>query len=342
MKVITGLINSTGLVENYVPLVDSLLIVDGTRVKKVHASAFPVVNNRQYRLPIVIDGSGFLIAGFRQGPNGLAVDSYSKGWRGYSVKSSQFISPSWMFSRVTNMKRLQSGAILLVWYKELFGTTKSFPCFSYRKLDGTWITLEPEWDNLSMGMPWVSADFAQDITGGIWYFAQHDSNRNIACIRLHDTGQDIVIDSINPEFVWNDEGILGCEGENPYIVTEPYGDGIILAYHSSNYKFFSTSPFSKGAKINVTQVSPSGVHTLMYQTPDYAERVTPFALAGDSIVYSPIDPVALAVTGELHHLKADGSKKIIGKTIHSMFFRNNKDQYIYNDTGGSVKIVQLT
>ena len=341
MQRISGRIDSAGPVENHVPLVDSLLIIDGTNIKKFSAATFPVVDSSKYRLPIVADGRGFVIAGWRQGQNGLTVDSYAKGWKGYSVKASKLIGPAWMVPRVTNMKRLQSGAILLAWYKELFGTTKSYPCFSYRKQNGAWVTLETEWDNASEGMPWVSADFAQDSQGTIWYFGQHDSNHNIACIKLHDTGQGVVVDSVNPDFVWNDEPVLGNEAESPYIVAERYGDDIILAYHSSDYKFFSVNPFSKGAKINVTQVSSAGVHSLLYQTPDYAERVTPFALAGDSIVYSPIDPITLAETGDLHHLKSDGSDKIIGKTIYTQFFRNSRNSYLYN-FNGSIMIEPLS
>ena len=324
----TRFINSSGPTERYVPLNDAVLV----RGRTFPADPFPGTGfSNKYRLPVLATDDGFLVAGYR---NGIVVDRYKKQGKGYYRAFTEVVTIDPQ-ARVTNLKRLSDGSLLLAWYREVPNTSMSYTQFSTSK-DGYWRTLSVAWDNLSPGMPWLSADFAQDSTGLIQYFAQHDSNNTMCRITLAD---DLSVRSIELGFVPKGTP-LSCEAESPYIVCEPYLDGVILAYHSADYKFFSLTPHLKGARINVTTVSPAGEHLPLYQTPDYAEKLNPFALMGAFIVYCPIDPVTLTYD-DLKLLGVDGYSRMLGKTKLPMYFRNSGNSYAHNTLAGKVEVITI-
>ena len=288
-----------------------------------------------YRLPTLMIGSDVLVAGMTV--SGMAVNRYSFKKNKYTLKSSTPIGDS--DARVNSMKQLQSGAILLVWNKQTWSNI-TYPRFSYSKDGQSWVTTEVQWADLSAGAPWISADFCQTEDGKVHYFGHHDSNKNICHIILNDTGSGVSVQSINPEFTTKYTEGLSCEGENPYIVCEPADGGLILAYQSSDYKFFSTSPFYKGAKVNVTRLSLDGLHELLYQTPDYPERTSPFALMGDSsIIYAPIYQDGTEFKYDrLVRMGLDGSVTPVGEATYSFYFRNTPDKFYWTNKQGEVQV----
>lgn len=61
----------------------------------------------------------------------------------------------------------------------------------------------------------------------------------------------------------------------PYLVAmpDPTRNAIQLAYQNSQYKFFSTSPFVKGAYVSVAQITANGAKTFV-TLPVYVERIS--------------------------------------------------------------------
>ena len=302
-----------------------------------------LVNPNYCRLPIIPYDKGFMMCG--KIGNKLEVHYYKRGRgkdkRNYTVAKSWNIGIGAEYPTVSNMKMLQSGAILVVWYDMIFGSIR-YPRFSYyggKKRGKKWVTTKTEFNTLSAGMPAVTADFAQDSNGKIWYFAQGDSNKNITLIQLVDNGVGVDVVHLIPEFTSKyDE--LGNEGELPYIVTEPYGDDIILAYQSKYFHFFSTSPFCKGAKINVVRVHRDYTRELIYRTDDYAERTTPFALIGTSIIYGHIDIETLQ-HNKMYLRKEDGTKTFLTEVRYPILFRYTDTKYFCNGIDGKMKIIEL-
>lgn len=345
MKEISGYINSAGKTDGGVPYYDSPdhYILDGNKSYSMEEDFIVSPINKQ-KLPVVPYKDGFLIAGTTIDGK-LTVCQY-KRTKGKSKRKLDYtVSKSWSFDsigagRVSNMKRLQSGSILVAWYDEVRMTSKVFPrfsCFNGKK----WTTLETYFDNLSMGAPWVSADFTQDIYGTIWYVGHGDSNKNFALIQLVERRNGEVEEVyLDPKFTYKGDEFQGW-GEHPYIVCEPYQDGIILAYQGRETLVFSSSPHRRGCKIYVIKVNQDRSKEFIYRTEDYAERNTAFALVGTSIIYGPINPETLRYN-EMYLLREDGTKTFLAEIKYPMLFRYTNDRYFCNSLEGNIIVVDLT
>lgn len=343
MKKIDGYIYSSGRTDGGIPFNKrpEYFILEGRKQYSLEDN-LPVSSVGKNKLPVVPYGIGFIMCGWKDGSLKVYYYERTKGKEkkkaDYRVAKSWIVSTAGSLPRVSNMKILHSGAILVAWYDEVLGSIV-YPRFSY--FNGKkWNTTETYFDNLSGGAPWVTADFTQDKYGTIWYFAQGDSNKNICLIQLVDNGNGV--DEVFMDTHFTSKGDeLNSEGESPYIVTEPYEKGVIVAYHSRHYKFFSTSPFCKGAKINVVKVGQNRVKHLIYRTEDYAERVQPFALVGTSIIYGPINPETLRYN-EMYLLREDGTKTFLVTSKYPMMFRYTNDRYFCNGLDGNIIVVDLT
>lgn len=336
---LNALINSAGKSDNIlrIPCWDNaikLLTVTRGRGKLTNADYFGYPFPLMYRIPIVDETDSSFLAAVSQ--DGISIKRYQKIGKQYSITDSYQISTEGN-ARVTNMKRLESGAILLAWAFERWGT-RSYPQFTYFK-DNAWTTLSLEWDNLSGGAPWMTADFVES-DDGIWYLGHHDSNTNICGIHLEDIGTGLTVLSLDPEFVPQGHPLF-CEGEAPYIVADCVNGEAIFAYHSGYSVIFAApSPWAKGAKIFVTKIK-NGEHSLIYSTPDYAERVTPFALVGTSLIYGHMNELPPWDYNEMHYRKSDGSDIILGRSQYPMYFRHSNDYYVHNGLDGGVRIVKI-
>ena len=329
-----GYIYSAGKTEGGVPFYKApdYYILNGQSHSMEHDLSTSPINKS--RLPIVPCKDGFLMAGSRGGE--LGIDKYKRTKGKGKNKLDYTVSKSWTFpsvgvGRVSNMKELQNGDVLCAWYDESLGDAVRYPRFSF--FNGKkWKTVESSFHNLSMGMPFVTADFAQDSNGVIWYFAQGDSNKNVCLIQLVE--RDIVY--MDTEFLFDGDEFQAW-GESPCIIAEPYQDGIILAYHSVEGKLFSSSPHLRGAKINVIKVNQDRTKEWLYQTDDYAERTIPFALMGTSIIYAPIDEDTL-LYNKMYLYDGD-NKTFLVESMYPMKFRYTDIHYFCNGMDGEIAVL---
>lgn len=79
--------------------------------------------------------------------------------------------------------------------------------------------------------------------GFLWFFYTRDSAGQVGLAKLHVEGNELVLDYHDAGFINNGQE-AACSGEYPYItaIVDPYGDRIVLGYHSNQMYPNSANP----------------------------------------------------------------------------------------------------
>jgi hypothetical protein len=161
--------------------------------------------------------------------------------------------------------------------------------FSYRNLAGAWSTVTYDGDTRGNGSELIQMGAAQDPTGVIWAFYQHDSNHVGSLIKLTEDGTTLSVDSFDVDF-FAENTEYEPENELSSFRCRSCSDGVIVAYQNDHFTIYEVSPLLKGAGINVVKVTTAGDKSILFQsTPSRVERNDQFGLIMDgdtpSVVY---------------------------------------------------------
>jgi hypothetical protein len=241
------------------------------------------------RRSIIFEGTN-LIVGLRNSTDGqVEVRTYTLSGTTYTLASTEILgntsSDYW-----GGVLKLANGTLLCYWYHPVAAPEMTEEKFSYRNLAGAWSTVTYDGDTRSDGTELIQMGAAQDPTGVIWAFFQHDSYHVGSLIKLTEDGTTLSVDSFDVDFFLEDTE-YEPENENPSFRCRSCSDGVIVAYQNDHFTIHEISPvFLKGAGINVVKVTTDGTKSILFQsTPSTLDRCDQFGLImeGDtpSVVY---------------------------------------------------------
>ena len=201
-------------------------------------------------------------------------------------------------SRLRGLIRLKSGKVLVMWSQQLTGCPVGY---AYTDSLGTWH--EPGYIEQG-GHRAIKACVCQHPDNSIWWFSSADGWNGLKAIRLLESGDNISVDFVNPDFIaledYPDEPEMRPCGELPFVtaVADPSTNSILLAFQNGNWQVFSTDPFCKGANLSVLSVKTNGAKQLELALPVWVERTQPFCLGIDKdnkirLSYAQLDEVEL-------------------------------------------------
>jgi hypothetical protein len=198
-------------------------------------------------------------------------------------------------SKGMSMIHLQSGALIIAWDEEAWGSTAQdlTTGYAYRSPTGNWAVKFPVTVPNSGGgnillSQMIMAQHPAD--GSIWGFVKRDSFDSISALHFTESSNDFSIDWINPGYITRAaDGNNGPEGEFPFLTAtaDPTRNAILLAYQSNQdqiiyidplYGSMSNNIFLKQAYATIAQVSADGSKTFIpFQT--YMERCIQFGMS---------------------------------------------------------------
>lgn len=205
-------------------------------------------------------------------------------------------------SAAGSLIKLESGALVGAWY-DMPATNPVNTAemnFVYRDVNGNWSAL-PSITVDALPNHRHRIELAQHpVDNSIWAFSKGDSFRSIWAIRMIENLNGLEVDWVDDQFISQAaDGLNGPEGELPTLIAaaDPYQGTLLLAYQNNDFTIFSASPFVKGAKVTIAQITADATVDFV-NFDNYVERL--FGLGGLVVkqdgfwlTYRPIDQVTL-------------------------------------------------
>lgn len=208
-----------------------------------------------------------------------------------------------------SMIRLQSGALMVAWNEEGWGSSAPdlTTGYAYRSPAGIWSSKFPVTVANSGGGNILMSQMAMTqhpVDGSIWAFIKRDSFAQISALHFTESSSDFGLDWVNPSFISQaTDGDNGPEGEFPFLAAapDPTRNVILLGYQSYHDQSVFTDPlygsmnsiFLKQAYATIAQVEANGSHTFIpFQT--YIERCIQFGMSvlSDGTIWLAYQPIS--------------------------------------------------